>query len=116
MPQSRPPKGVKVSTVSRTASDLERAFYGSLINQLATARRQRSLSQSDLDALLGVSDGMVGKWESFARMPSAFMLMCWLSALNVQLLIGFAPSRRLAKPCAHAKAHPITIPHKEPAP
>lgn len=44
------------------------------------------MTQLELDDRLGVTDGQVAKWESFARLPGAFMLACWCHALDVILV------------------------------
>ena len=80
-------KRARVSTVSRDTTPSERTFYGALIAELAQARRRLSMTQEQLDHVLGVSPGMVAKWESFARMPGGFMLACWCNALDVDLTI-----------------------------
>lgn len=66
----------------------ERDFYGDLIAELVAARRIAGLSQAALDDRIGISEGCTAKWESRARIPGAFFLMCWCKALGVQLLIG----------------------------
>ena len=85
--QRTPPVRARVSTVSRDATELERTFYGQLIGELALARRRRSLTQEELDDMLGVSRGLVAKWESFLRMPGSFMLVCWCHSLDVNLSV-----------------------------
>jgi transcriptional regulator with XRE-family HTH domain len=72
---------------TREPTDLERTFYAGLVRQLVAARDLRGWSQEDLDQRLGVTDGQVAKWESFRRLPGAFMLMCWAVALGVSVAI-----------------------------
>lgn len=72
---------------SRLLSVEEQSYYGNLIARLVALRKQRGLSQAALDDLLGVSEGMTAKWESRARLPGAFFLMCWCKALGVQLTL-----------------------------
>lgn len=74
--------------VSRELSSEEQKHYSQLIENLAQRRKQLRLSQEALDHRLGVSEGMVAKWETLARLPGAFFLMCWCKALNVQLTIA----------------------------
>jgi transcriptional regulator with XRE-family HTH domain len=73
--------------VSRQLSSEERNYYQRLIEQLVRLRKAKGLSQEALDDRLGVSDGMVAKWETAARLPGAFFLMCWCKALGVQLSV-----------------------------
>lgn len=75
---------------SRQLSVEERSHYGDLIQSLILARKAKGWSQAALDDVLGVSEGMVAKWEIAARLPSAFFLMCWCKALNVRLIVESA--------------------------
>jgi len=77
----RPQKRTFPSTIE------ERDFYDNLIAALVTARKQRGLSQAALDDMIGISEGCTAKWESLARIPGAFFLMCWCKALGVRLAI-----------------------------
>ena len=63
----------------------EAEFYGELISQLVERRKKLRLSQADLDQMIGVSESMVAKWESKARLPGAFVLMCWAKSLGLKL-------------------------------
>ncbi len=72
---------------SRLLSLEESRYYGELIAKLVSLRKARGLSQSDMDHRLGVSEGMVAKWETGARLPGAFFLMCWGQALNAKITI-----------------------------
>lgn len=83
MPQ--PIERVRVSTYSRAPSLIEKDYFHSLIAAFATRRAQLKLTQEELDERLGVSSGQVAKWESFLRLPGAFMLMCWGNALGLQI-------------------------------
>ncbi len=82
-----PLRRARVSTVSREATDMERTFYAKLIGQLVVARKRKRLSQEQLDHQLGVSAGLVAKWECYLRMPSTFMLVCWAQAVEVDLVV-----------------------------
>lgn len=81
--QLTPPKFSR----SFAASNQERDFYDPLISRLADARRERGMSQAALDHRLGVSEGLTAKWESKARLPGAFFLMCWCQALGLELTL-----------------------------
>ncbi len=70
---------------TREPSNLERTFYAGLVKQLVAARNTAKMSQEDLDQRLGVTDGQVAKWESFRRLPGAFMLCCWAQAFGLSL-------------------------------
>lgn len=69
------------------AKPSELVFYNELIDQLIERRKFLSLSQADLDEMIGVSESMVAKWESKARLPGAFFFMCWAKALGVRLIV-----------------------------
>lgn len=73
---------------SRQLSSEEQSYYSDLIKTLAVKRKEKGISQASLDDMIGVSEGMTAKWESKARLPGAFFLMCWCKALNVHLIIS----------------------------
>ena len=66
----------------------ERRYYAELLEQLKARRKAVGLSQCDLDHAIGVSDGMVAKWETAVRFPSGFFLMCWCKALGVRIAVA----------------------------
>lgn len=72
---------------SRLPSAAEQEHYADLIARLRLARQARGYSQASLEHRIGVSEGLVAKWETKARLPGAFFLMCWCSALNVRLTL-----------------------------
>lgn len=72
---------------SRPLSDHEQAYYAGLIDDLKALRQAKGISQAEMDHRLGVSEGCVAKWESCARLPGAFFLMCWTQALDGRLTI-----------------------------
>jgi transcriptional regulator with XRE-family HTH domain len=65
---------------------MEEKFYKNLIGLLIAKRKEAGLSQEQLCERIGVSDGLVNKWESGARLPSSFYLMCWCVALDMKLI------------------------------
>lgn len=73
---------------SNPLSETERRFYAHLIEELKRRRQELGLSQAAMDDRLGVSEGCVAKWESYARLPGAFFLMCWVEALDGKLTIA----------------------------
>lgn len=48
-------------------------------------RESLSLSQSDLDHIMGNADGLVSKWECGDRSPGAFNLTSWATALECRI-------------------------------
>lgn len=79
-------ENIRVSSYSRVPSAIELQAYEDLIRRLILRRVEVGLSQMQLDDKLGVTDGLVGKWESMRRLPSMFMLACWCDALKVTLV------------------------------
>jgi transcriptional regulator with XRE-family HTH domain len=87
----------RVTSYSRVPSPIEQIFYRGVISRLAQRRQQCGLTQEELDQQLGVSEGQVAKWESFARLPGAFMFVCWSNALGLILNIeAEAPEQKAA--------------------
>lgn len=82
-----PIERIVASARGHIPTEAERAFYRELITALAARRRALGLSQEQLDRILGVSDGQVGKWESLGRLPGAFMMMCWANSLKAKLVV-----------------------------
>ncbi len=59
--------------------------YEKLIKQLIVARSEVGLSQESLANKIGCTSSLIHKWESHKRIPSGFMLICWLDALGYQI-------------------------------
>lgn len=70
------------------------ALYDEIIDQLAKRRREKSISQRDLDEIIGCASGLVGKWETKARRPSAWNLACWIAALECRVRVNGQESER----------------------
>jgi len=56
--------------------------YERLVSLLVAARYKQSLSQEALAHSIGCATSLVHKWETHKRIPSGFMLICWLDALD----------------------------------
>lgn len=65
-----------------------------LIALLRLRREQQGISQEDLEERIGVTRGLVQKWETATRMPSAYLLLCWAEALGLHI--------ELAEPASQA--------------
>lgn len=63
------------------------AFAAGLIQQLIDRRHQLGLSQLETDERIGAPYGMVAKWETGWRKPTAFNLFCWAQALDCTITI-----------------------------
>jgi len=61
--------------------------YEKLIKMLIEARFERGLSQESLAHSIGCTSSLIHKWESHKRIPSGFMLMCWLDALEYDIKV-----------------------------
>lgn len=77
---------------SHPPSQAEQEHYADLIAGLRLARQARGYSQANLEHRIGVSEGLVAKWETQARLPGAFLLMCWCCALGVRLTLEKEPN------------------------
>ena len=58
-----------------------------VIAQLITLRHQRGFSQEELADRIGCTSSLIHKWEQHKRVPSGFMFVCWLDALQAQIEI-----------------------------
>jgi DNA-binding transcriptional regulator YiaG len=59
--------------------------YESLVSELIYARSEHGLSQEALAHKIGCTVSLVHKWETHKRIPSGFMLMCWLDSLGYEI-------------------------------
>ena len=53
-----------------------------VIEQLRCRRYSLGIAQNALDDRIGVAPGLVAKWETGHRKPTAFNLYCWAQALG----------------------------------
>lgn len=60
-------------------------FLNNLVTKLVEQRHIRNLTQEELNAILGVTDRLLGKWEAGIRTPTVFHLICWGEALDLRL-------------------------------
>jgi len=70
--------------------------YERLVKILIDARFAQNLSQESLAHKIGCATSLIHKWETGKRIPSGFMLMCWLDALNCEIEIKKIPQNRLS--------------------
>lgn len=59
--------------------------YDLLVSQLIDARLGQSLSQEELAHRIGCTVSLIHKWETHKRIPSGFMLICWLDVLGYEI-------------------------------
>ena len=62
-------------------------LYKKIINSLVIRRHQLGFSQDELAWRIGCADSLVHKWEQYKRVPSAYLLSCWMEALNCEVEI-----------------------------
>ena len=61
------------------------SFRDSLIEQFRKRRYELGVSQPVIDERIGVAPGLVAKWETGNRKPTAFNLHCWAEALGCKI-------------------------------
>jgi len=59
-----------------------------MVATLANLRNEQGVSQEELAHRIGCASSLVHKWEQFKRVPSGFMLACWLDALEAEVHIA----------------------------
>ena len=62
-------------------------FLNNIVSELVKQRQKLELTQEELNAILGITDRLLGKWEVGIRTPTCFHLYCWAEALNMQLAV-----------------------------
>tara|TARA_R110000822_G_scaffold100704_1_gene226468 strand:+ start:2391 stop:2624 length:234 start_codon:yes stop_codon:yes gene_type:complete len=65
--------------------DQEKKFIQELIVQFRDRRNQLEIPQTELDDIIGCATGLVAKWETGNRKPTAFNLYCWAEALQCKI-------------------------------
>ncbi len=65
--------------------DQEKKFIQELIVQFRDRRNQLEIPQTELDDIIGCATGLVAKWETGNRKPTAFNLYCWAEALRCKI-------------------------------
>ena len=61
--------------------------YEVMVQKLIDARFTQGLSQETLAHKIGCTVSIVHKWETHKRIPSGFLLFCWLEALGYELTV-----------------------------
>jgi len=59
--------------------------YEYVVTQLVERRQQLGISQEELSFRIGCTKSLIHKWEQYKRVPSGFMLGCWVEALGLQI-------------------------------
>tara|TARA_Y100001973_G_C5196456_1_gene334583 strand:+ start:1129 stop:1380 length:252 start_codon:yes stop_codon:yes gene_type:complete len=61
--------------------------WHAVVSRLVEARHAAALSQEALAHKIGCASSLIHKWEQFKRLPSGFLLLCWLEALDCEIEI-----------------------------
>ena len=59
--------------------------YELLVSGLIEARYSEGISQESLAHRIGCTTSLIHKWETHKRIPSGFMLICWLDSLGYEI-------------------------------
>lgn len=61
--------------------------WHAIVSGLVVLRNDYGLSQEELADRIGCASSLIHKWEQYKRVPSNFLLICWLDALDAQIEI-----------------------------
>ena len=61
--------------------------WHAIVSGLVVLRNDYGLSQEELADRIGCASSPIHKWEQYKRVPSNFLLICWLDALDAQIEI-----------------------------
>jgi len=61
--------------------------YQDVIATLVAERNRQKISQENLAEQIGCAVSLVHKWEQYKRVPSGFLLSCWLDALGLTIKV-----------------------------
>jgi transcriptional regulator with XRE-family HTH domain len=67
-------------------------FEQKLIKKLASRRKSLNVSQFALDDAIGVTSGLVAKWECGNRRPTLWNAWCWAQALGCEIRLEILSS------------------------
>lgn len=68
---------------ARTISD----SWQHIVSELTSLRHKHAWSQEELAHRIGVTPSLIHKWETYKRVPSNFLFVCWLDALQAEIEI-----------------------------
>lgn len=58
-----------------------------IVQGLIALRHGNGWSQEELAHRIGCAPSLVHKWEQYKRVPSNFLLVCWMDALKAKIKI-----------------------------
>ena len=62
--------------------------YSLMVTALVERRNHLGYSQEALADIIGCTTSLIHKWEQYKRVPSGFMLTCWMDALGVEIKVS----------------------------
>lgn len=65
----------------------EKEFILDVVEQFRIRRNELQIPQTELDDIIGCATGLVAKWETGNRKPTAFNLYCWAEALKCKITV-----------------------------
>jgi|TARA_R110001592_G_scaffold187636_3_gene432420 DNA-binding transcriptional regulator YiaG len=65
----------------------EKEFIQDVVEQFRIRRNELQIPQTELDDIIGCATGLVAKWETGNRKPTAFNLYCWAEALKCKITV-----------------------------
>lgn len=77
--------------------------FDNAIRQLIEARKRTGWSQLELEARIGLSDGLLAKYEAGKRKPSLPTLVMWSKALGCEIIVGGTGHPLPARATIHAR-------------
>ena len=72
---------------SNNAQKKQSEHWEAVVRSLVQIRLQQGITQEVLADKIGCASTLVGKWESYHRVPSGFLLSCWAEALGAKIQI-----------------------------
>jgi len=67
--------------------------WQTVVNSLIQIRHETGISQEALADRIGCASSLVHKWEQYKRVPSNFLLICWMDALGAEIKITTRQNR-----------------------
>ena len=61
--------------------------WSQVVEGLVSVRHSKGWSQEELADRIGCTSSLIHKWEQYKRVPSNFLLICWIDALGAQVEI-----------------------------
>lgn len=68
--------------------------YELMVSQLIQRRHELDISQEELSFRIGCAKSLIHKWEQYKRVPSGFMLGCWVEALGLEIKVHIKEDER----------------------